>query len=348
MKKVTLRVEELSDLCLELSSLLHAGVNEADALSLLAEGEENTPVKQMLSAAAQRMDDGASLSAALREEGAFPVYLCGLLEVGEHSGRTEEALAALATYYEQRQTMERRVRNALLSPAVMLVLMLAVIAVLLIKVLPMFDDVYATLGSRLTGVAGGLLALGQGLKVIMPVLCVLLGAVVLFLLAISLHEGLRKKTAAVFQRGLGDRGLFRKMNNAKITQAMAMAMRSGLTAEEALGLAVKLVEDTPAASARCIGCRTRMEEGAAITESLRESGIFSAAQGRLFQISERSGTGDAAMERIARTMAENTQAELEEAVGKVEPALVTMCSVLVGMILLSVMLPLMNIMTAIG
>ena len=122
----------------------------------------------MLSAMAEQVDGGKTLSTALRESGVFPVYVCGLVEVGERTGRTEEALAALSRYYEERVRIGRRVRSALLYPAVMLALMLVVIGVLLVKVLPIFDDVYASLGGRLTVPPGplpqGEHPLAQGLR----------------------------------------------------------------------------------------------------------------------------------------------------------------------------------------
>ena len=144
--------EEIASLCLELSLLLHAGVETGSALYLLAEEGEQV---ELLSDLAKRVDEGAPSMRPLRESGAFPIYVYGLVEVGERTGRTEEALSALARYYEGRVRLARRIRSALLYPAVMLALMLVVIGVLLVKVLPIFDDVYASLGGRLSGVAGG-------------------------------------------------------------------------------------------------------------------------------------------------------------------------------------------------
>lgn len=80
--------------------------------------------------------------------------------------------------------LNRRIRSALLYPAVMLVLMLVVIGVLLVKVLPIFDDVYMSLGGQLTGIAGGLLTLGRWLDKAMPVLWILLALIVVFFYAI--------------------------------------------------------------------------------------------------------------------------------------------------------------------
>ncbi len=336
---------ELSSLTMELSMLLHAGIGVGDALSMLS-GEDG--YRDLLDGMARRADEGEPLSQCLREGGRIPAYVCGLVEVGEETGRTEEALAALSRYYERRARLDRQVRGALLYPAVMLVLMLLVIAVLLVRVLPIFDDVYASLGGRLTGVAGGLLALGRGLDAAMPALWAALALAVVFFGAFAGVESFRDRVLALWRRGRGDRGVSRRMNNARLAQAMAMGMASGLPLERSMELAASLMEDVPPARARCEDCRARLEGGASLSAAMGESGLLPAGACRLLEIGQRGGTADAAMDKIARDLSEDGEAALEELVSRVEPSLVLVCSVLVGVILLSVMLPLMHIMSAIG
>jgi len=336
---------ELSSLTMELSMLLHAGIGVGDALSMLS-GEDG--YRDLLDGMARRADEGEPLSQCLREGGRIPAYVCGLVEVGEETGRTEEALSALSRYYERRARQDRQVRGALLYPAVMLVLMLLVIAVLLVRVLPIFDDVYASLGGRLTGVAGGLLALGRGLDAAMPVLWVVLALAVVFFGAFAGVESFRDRVLALWRRGRGDRGVSRRMNNARLAQAMAMGMASGLPLERSMELAASLMEDVPPARARCEDCRARLEGGASLSAAMGESGLLPAGACRLLEIGQRGGTADAAMDKIARDLSEDGEAALEELVSRVEPSLVLVCSILVGVILLSVMLPLMHIMSAIG
>ncbi len=335
--------DEIASLCLELSLLLHAGVGTGDALSLLAQEEEH---RGMLSTMAEQVDGGKTLSTALRESGVFPVYVCGLVEVGERTGRTEEALAALSRYYEERVRIGRRVRSALLYPAVMLALMLVVIGVLLVKVLPIFDDVYASLGGRLTGVAAGLLNLGRWIEGAMPVLYLILAGLVLVVLVFGLVGPLRRGVVSLWQKTRGDRGVSRKLNNARLAQALAMGMASGLPVEEAVSLSANLMEGK--ARKRCQECGQRLEKGESLGAALRLSGLLPPRQSRLLELGQHSGAGDASMEKIARDLGEEGEAALDALVGRVEPALVLVCSVLVGLILLSVMLPLMHIMSAIG
>ena len=335
--------EDIASLCLELSLLFHAGVSTGDALSLLAEEGDR---RGMLKAMAEQVDSGSTLSAALRESGAFPIYVSGLVGGGERTGRTEEALAALSRYYEDRVRLSRRIRSALLYPAVMLALMLVVIGVLLVRVLPIFDDVYASLGGRLTGVAAGLLTLGQWLEGVMPVLYIVIAVLALLVLLFSAVAPLRRGVVSLWQKTRGDKGVSRKLNNARLAQALAMGMASGLPVEEAVALSAGLMES--GAKRRCENCQKRLESGEGLGEALKKSGLLPARQSRLLELGQRSGAGDASMEKIARDLGEEGEAALDALVSRVEPALVLVCSVLVGLILLSVMLPLMHIMSAIG
>lgn len=345
--KTNLSHEEISALCLELSLLLHSGVGLGDGLTLLSE-ESDRRSRELLESMARQVDEGAPLSAAMKETGRFPAYVCGLIEVGETAGRTEEALSALSRYYEDRVRMDRRVKSALLYPAVMLAVMLTVIAVLLVRVLPIFDDVYASLGGRLTGVAGGLLELGQWMGRAMPVLWVLMVLLVVFLGAFAAVPSFRARLTGMWRARRGDRGVSRKLNTAQLAQAMAMGMASGLPTDEAIELAAGLMEDVPPAKARCLECRKKLDKGEALGKAMKDSGLLPAGQCRLLELGQRSGTSDAAMEKIARDLSDESEAALENAVSRVEPALVLICSLLVGLILLSVMLPLMHIMSAIG
>lgn len=339
--------EEISSLCMELSLLLHAGVGVGDALALLLE-DSDTVYKDLLTGMAKQVDDGMPLSAALKNSGSFPVYVSGLVEVGEQSGRLEEALLALSKYYEYRTRLDRRIRSALLYPAVMLLLMLLVIAVLLVKVLPMFEDVYRALGGRLTGVAGGLLTLGRLLDKAMPVLWVLLAVLVVFFALFAAVPSFRTKILSWWRGIWGDKGISRQMNTARLAQALSMGMASGLSLEESVTLAAGLVEDVEGAANRCKDCRNRLDNGETQGNALRNSGLLPAASCHLLELGLKSGAGERSMEKIAGDMAENSEAALEEAVSRVEPALVLVCSALVGLILLSVMLPLMHIIAAIG
>ena len=328
MKSLELSNLEIADLCRELALLLHAGVRLDDGLYLLAEGEKEQDHRELMSQLARSVQEGNFLSKAFADAGCFPVYVTGLLQVGERVGRMEESLNALSRYYEEQEQTDRRVRSALTYPAILLLLMLVVIVVLLSRVLPVFNEVYASLGEQLTGVGGGLL-LGQGLDRAMPVLCALLAAVMALFAAFSLHRGFRGKVLGIWRKCWGDRGVSRKLNDARFAQALSMGLSSGLPLEEAVEMAALLLRDVPTALERCKACGDLLEQGESLAHALGETGLLSSADCRLLTLGMRGGTGDHVMEEIARRMSEDAQLALESKAAKIEP----MTSVLVGAIL---------------
>lgn len=330
-----------------LGSLLHAGLSLADGVYLLSQ-EETGEKKKLLERIGNSMDGGASLEAAMEETGAFPEAALGMIRIGQTTGKLEDTLYYLAEFYEERVRTTRQIKNALGYPALILVLMLTVIGVLLVEVLPVFDRVYASLGSGLTGLAGGLLKLGQGLKGALPALMLLLALGLLAVLLYTFVKPLRERGNAWFLKTLGDRSFARKFNNAQFAHAMAMGLGSGLGLEESLELARKMLAHIPGAALRCKQCSQQIAGGAELADALEAAGLLPPAMSRMLSLGLRSGGGDTAMADIAQRLSQDARESLEDTVSKVEPAMVLLCSVLVGAILLAVMLPLMNIMSAIG
>ena len=339
---------ETADLCRQLALLMHSGVTAGDGLNLLADGEATAKIRKLLQDMTASVDAGAYLSQAFEEAGCFTAYVTGLLQVGEQVGRSEETLNALADYYEEKERMERQLVSSLTYPAILLLLMAVVIIILLSQVLPVFNEIYASLGGKLTGLAGGLLILGQMIDKAIPALCALLVIALIVLLAFMLHRGLRKKAMVFWAVRWGDKGIFRTMNNARFAQALSMGFASGMPLEDAADLAALLLKGVPSVEARCRKCSELLQQGEDLAAALEAGELMPPSTCRLLALGLRSGTGDQVMEDISRRMQDDAHEGLERLVGRVEPALVLLTSVLVGVILMSVMLPLMNIMTAIG
>lgn len=345
MKEKILSDEIIGSLCMSLAHLIHAGISVGDALVLLHEDEQDPACKELLRIMAELGDSGSSLAAAFRETGCFPAYVSTLLTVGEQVGKTEETLTALARYYTNRDQMHRQLRAALLYPAMLLGVLLAVMVILLVWVLPVFDDVYAQLGSGLTGLAGGLLTFGSVLGRLLPVICTLL-ALGIAVFAIS---PIRKKVLAWWRRHRGDKGAARAVNSARFVQALSMAVSSGMTDQEAVSMAASLSQDqSPGFRTRCDACLAALDDGASLAQALQKTDFFSPAQRRLLEAGTRSGRSEQVLETVSQDLTEESQQKLYRVIGKIEPALVAVSCVLIGLVLLSVMLPLMDIMNAIG
>ncbi|MBE6972354.1 MAG: type II secretion system F family protein [Ruminococcaceae bacterium] len=348
MTKRKLSNEELGAVCQSLTNLFHAGISAGDALDLMARDEEDPRLAAVLHQMAQRADEGASLEQVFREMGCFPAYLCALMEAGQRTGKTEHSLQALTDHYRARARMDEHLYAALLYPSMLLLVMFAVVAVLLVWVLPVFDDVYARLGSGLTGFAGGLLLLGNALRRALPVLCTLLALVVSVLTLAVAWPRFREWLMTRWRRMRDDCGVFGQINAARFVQVLSLGLSSGLTEQESVQLAQALGQENPRFLNRCEQCLKRIQQGAPLAAALRESGLMSKARCRLLEAGVRSGCAETVMEQLAGQMLEESEQALEMRINGIEPTLVLITSVLVGAILLSVMLPLLHIMSGIG
>lgn len=348
MKKGNLTSAELSIIFQEMAFLIRAGANVGSSLALLAAQETDREMKAILAAAAERMDMGTPLTDALRSVGGFPGYALGLLETGEQTGHLEECLSSLSGYYRERERIAELTRSALAYPALLLVLILLVVGVLLIEVLPVFDEVYRSLGGQLTGAAGVLLAAGEMLGRLLPVFGALLVLVCACVLAVLCSGTLRGRVSAFWQSRFGDQGVSRRMNDAHCAQVMALGFGSGLPVEQSLELAASLLRGVPAAAGRCAECRELLRKGVETSEAIRASQLLPPSACRLLALGIRSGSGDTAMSSIAARLAEDADSALVKKIARIEPTMVLLASLLIGAILLSVMFPLMDIMTAIG
>ena len=339
---------EISSLCRSLSTLIHAGIGIGDGFALMAEDEQEIIQKRLLQQMAEKADWGLQLSEIFADSGAFPAYVCTLMKTGEKTGKQEDVLRALADYYDERMRIECQIRTALLYPAILFIVMLTVIFVLLTRVLPVFDSVYVQLGSQLTGIAGGLLLLGSILKRMMPLMCVFAAFVAVLLVSFVSSVVFREKTLEMWTQYYGSRGISGMMNRARIAHVLAMGMESGLNMEDTLSLAAELTQHVPELSRRCISCGRDLAEGMNIMEAFRLYEILPNSECRLLEAGIKSGCGERTMREIARRLQEDSQMQLQKRLGQAEPAMVLTASVLTGVILLTVMLPLVNIMAAVG
>ena len=348
MKQLRLTNEDIALVCRTLAQMCHAGIAHGDAFALMAEDESGGLYGQMFARMARRADKGLPLSAVFREEACFPDYLCALLEVSERVGKTEESLEALADYYEGRAGLAQRMKAALLYPAVLLAVLFAVVFILLVWVLPVFGDVYARLGSQTEGLAAGLMSLGAVLRRLLPVICVLLGAAVAAAAVLWVFPALRVGLMEKLSRSRSDKGIGRAVNTARFAQALALGLGSGMREDEAAAMAADLAGSGAAFRKRCESCVALVEKGESLASALRETEILRSADCRLLEAGCRSGSADKVMAVLAARLLEESERTLEEKAGRIEPALVVVLAVVVGAILLSVMLPLINIMNAIG
>ena len=345
MRSQTLSHRAVSSLCLELSLFLHAGAPLSSALSLLAEQTAQSSLKKAFETMAAKINAGSSAGQVFEASGLFPRDVCQMLRVGEQMGKSEETLLSLSRYYDSLDRADNQIRSAMLWPSVLTTVMMTVAVLLLVYVLPIFEQVYASLGGELTGIALVLLQAGHFLRSILPLLCLLLGAILAMLAAFASSQRIRSLLFGIGSARTS--GLNAKLTSARFAHALSLTLAGGLHFEAAVETAGTLLP-SPKSRQACLLCCQKIAAGGDISLALQESGLLPPAECRLLFLGVRGGAADLTSREIAARMERTGSEALENAVNRTEPILVLLCCAIIGLILLSVMLPLAEIMASIG
>ena len=342
-------MEYLPVFCGELYQLTRSGIGPGEGFALLCEDEKDKTAASWLEELRRlTQDERLPLSDAMRQTEAFPEYMVDMIDLAEKTGHLEQTLLALKRYYERSLRMRADIRSALTVPVVLLAVMLAVVFILVTQVLPVFDRVFAQLGVRMGGVAMGMMRLGIVLNRIGAGLGIVLCALALAGVVIALHPGLRAKFVGWFRYRFGSRGAFGQMARSRFASVMAMAVSSGMSMDESVESAAKLCGGARDIDSQTAACRELIGKGSGPAEALSECGLFSGRDSRLLLLAERTGSLPDVLEDLAARQEEESLRRIDAIVGAIEPAVVVATSVMAGMILVSVMLPLMGLLSTIG
>ena len=342
-----LTARELSNFFGQLGMLIHSGISVTEGLTILKEESQTDTDREILTDLLASIEETGSLTKSMDASDRFPHSSVSYVRTGEETGCLDEILSSLSTHYEQEQEISDQIRNAVTYPLLMLGMMAVIIVVLLVKVLPVFQQVFQQMGMEMNSISLGLLHAGKILSnysVLFLILAALLIAVVLFLSLSSKGHRILKKAAYHFP---GFRDIPLASDYSRLTQGLALGLKSGLSPDMSLELSSDLVSH-PVLSDCLKATSDLLNQGVPFYQALTESKLFSGMEGRLISVGFQSGSADEALSRLSVKYREKAVDLISEAIAIVEPTIVIILSLLVGLVLLSVMMPLLGILSDIA
>ncbi len=336
---------ELATFCSQLALTLRSGISSLEGLSIMAEDTPAGEGKELLTDLRGRMEQTGSLYDALESAGCFPSYMCSMVQLGEQSGKLDDVMQSLEDYYRREDYIAKSIKGAVTYPLVMLGMMVVVLLVLMIKVLPVFNQVFEQLGAQLTGISGALLSLSASVSrygIVIVAVVLVLAAVLFYFFGTG--RGRKRTGGASF---FVSKKLREKIACARFASGMHLSLSSGLDIDQSLDMVSRLVEH-PVVGRKVREIQELLAQGSSFAEAITETGMFSGVYARMVSLGGKTGAMDDIMEQISIQYDEEVQDQMASTISKLEPTLVAILSVAVGLILLSVMLPLMGIMSNIG
>lgn len=337
----------LSLFCDQFGLMVSAGIGFEEAASLLAE-DSHAPAEQALfTQISQLLAQGLPLSEALAQTGRFPEHMIRMLEIGHASGRTDQVLASLSRYYRRQAETRSAIHRAVTYPIVMAVLIAVVFLVLLTQVLPVFQQVFHQLGLTLSPAAQAMLSIGDAGGVITAILAVLLLAAALFALFVLYTQAGARLGKRLSARVMGGTASGQALDRSQFASAMSLMLSSGLPLDEALERTAHLLEGS-ALSSRLTACIQATHDGQPFHRAVEDSGLLTGLQCGLLAAGVRSGAAETAMAELAARCQEESDQRLTVLLSRFEYVLVLILCLSVGAVLLSVMLPLLGVVSSIG
>lgn len=340
--------EQISVFCRSLAMMLRSGVTMQEAVELFVQdGDDASP---LLRSTAQQMEkalgEGQSFAQTARDTGAFPEYALGVFSMAELSGRLDEVLDRLADYYDRQHALNERLRSTLTYPVALLLMMCCVLSVLVFSVLPMFVRVYNSLTGSLAASSYAYVLAASLIGRVSLILAVAVSAVLL-VLAVMLHtQKGREKLNGPMERSRFTRKAARQLAVSQMADTVSTMLASGAEEDSALEQCIRQTSHTGLRTA-LQACRSDMQQGTGMAQAFLRHKVLPPLYARMLQGGSESGSLPAAMESVALRMGQEAENALCRLIDDIEPVLIGFLTVSVGFTLLSVMLPLLGILSAV-
>ena len=334
-----------SILCLGLAEMLHAGMTVGESFLALYEQESDEIIRDALYSVYENTISGGCMAEAVEKTGVFPEYMVRMLRVAEKTGALESVLRELSAYYDRQTATKRAVRSAVVYPILLLVIVLAVFFVFLTEVLPIFNNVFHQIGADMPRLATVFLNVGVWLAGAKWWILAVLIAIAGVALLVSAVPALRNHVGAAVRRSFSKGKTGRKISAARTASVLSLCFSGAKDIGEAMELVSEFATGFENED-QLSDCQKKIASGVSFSQAMGEADMFEPFYCRMISIGERTGSVDTMMRNVACRTQKDMENALDQLVSRVEPVSAIVLTLCVGLLLLSVMLPLVGIMSA--
>lgn len=342
LKKFTNRVRTKDKVLFsrQLSTLINAGLPLVQSLRNVAGQTQNKPLKLIINHVISDVEGGSALSVALgRHPEAFNRVFISMVAAGETSGTLDKSLERLANQQEKDAEILSKVRGAMIYPAIVIVVMLAVVGFMIVKVLPQVQILYNDLpGASLPLVTRVLLFISTFATKYWWVVLIVIGLMSFFGGRWASTVGGRQVVDKVKMRAWPFGQLFTKLYMARFARTGATLVGSGVPLIQMLEITGDAINNVHVESS-LKRATEKVKGGKALSESLMGDPNFLELVPSMLQIGEQSGAMEAMLEKIADYYEKEVDAAIRNISSIIEPVLMVMLGVFAFIIVAAVLLP---------
>jgi type IV pilus assembly protein PilC len=338
-----IKVDDLVIFTRQLATMIDSGVTLVQSLGILAEQIENKNLRDVVIRMRQDIEAGMSFYDALaKHPHVFSELFINMTKAGEASGTLNEVLDRLATYLEKTAALTRKIRSALVYPAILISMAILITVGLLLKVVPIFKEIFASFGGKLPLPTQILIETSNLLSryfLIFVVLLIVLSF--LFKRYISTEKGRYNFDAQKLKTPVIG-VLFHKVALAKFSRTFSTLARSGVAILNALDIVGKTSGNKVIEKA-VLECRKSVRDGESISQYLYKNKVFPPMVCRMIGVGEQTGQLEKMLSKIADFYDEQVDSAVTGLTSMIEPIVIAFLGIVIGGIVISLFLPIFKI-----
>ncbi|WP_408956429.1 type II secretion system F family protein [Natroniella sp. ANB-PHB2] len=337
LQKVNLK--DLSLFCRQFATMIDSGLTLVRSLNILAEQTTKHKLREAINSVRENVEGGMALSEALAEEDQiFPQLFISMMEAGEIGGVLDETLNEMADHFERENDLNQKITSALAYPVVIMLVAMGVVVFLVGVVLPTFVNMFA----------------GMDIALPLPtrILMVITGFItnywylILLVLATGVFALYRYYQSEDGRRGIDDLllkiplvgDLLIKIAVTRFSKTLSILIRSGVTILEGFEVVARIMTNQVIAE-RIMEARQSVSEGQSIATPFVQDGLFPTMVLQMIRVGEETGNLDGMLEKVADFYEREVEYKVDAMISLIEPAMILILGVVVGGIVISVMLP---------
>ncbi|KUK11042.1 MAG: Type II secretion system F domain [Clostridia bacterium 41_269] len=334
---------DLSIFCSQLSLMIQSGIPLISALKVFEDQTNKKKLKEVAAKLCQSLEVGESFSEALdKHSSIFPFVLIKMAAAGEAAGVLDSILERMGDYFEWEHSIREKAKSSLTYPMVVLCVAVLAVAFVVVFILPVFERILNQMQLELPLMTRIILGVSDFLRHFW--LLIFLGAVCIFYLAkymLSKEKGRNLWDGWILKFPLI--GVFiSKIIISRFCRTLAVLLRGGLPILEALEVVEKTLGNS-VFEKNIYQVRQNIKEGENMAEPLKASGVFPTMVVEMVSVGEETGTIDLMLEKVGSFF----DAEVEETARRlstlIEPVLIIIMGLLVGLLLISILLPIFKV-----
>jgi len=336
--------------CRIFSTMINAGLPLIQCLDILSQQEQNKVFAKILKTIKEDIEGGTSLTDALKKfPKIFDELFVNLIAAGEAGGMLDTILGRLSSYLEKAMKLKSRVKGAMTYPVATLVIAFGIVALLLIKVIPVFQKMFEGMGGS-EGLPGPTQFLVNASQFAQNYFYVIIGVIVVIYVGVSRFYKTTKGRWTIDSLMLKAPvfgPLLRKVAVAKFSRTLSTMMSSGVPIMEGLNIVSKTAGNVVVENA-LIKTRQSISEGRTISEPLEETGIFPAMVVQMISVGEATGALDTMLTKIADFYDDEVDSAVDNMTALLEPIMMVFLGGIVGGMVIAMYLPIFKMASAAG